>query len=459
MSEKKNKTSSRNIIKAMDAFLLPATINPKPQPNNRKGGNGAPYLYNVNGGGSTDPRKNLGNTLMPISPLRNKADVGTWRDGIQELENAVLPYRLITQTLFRDVALDPQVAACLQKRYNLTLLREFAFVDSNGKTDKQWTKFFQKQWFKDVIRFVMDAQFYGYSLISLGDFVHGDMESSRYKKPVIITRTAISPERHCVSSVPTNPVGEDFLDPQYVDSHIWVPTLNIDGTASCGYGLFYVLGQETIKLRDMIGDNADYMQRYASPLLAMTTNATDETERNKREQAMNTNASLGWFMLDKDEKLEILNGNNGAGYKSYSDFEARIHKLISKIILLHSDAIDSVAGKLGSSQGGKESPAQSALYEVQQSDANFIEPVINDELLWRIQKEGIPLPEGLTFKFLNSEEENLLQSKQDDTNVKISTVAKNLIGTGFEIDAEWFEQNTGIKVNKVKPVAPPEDNF
>lgn len=437
------KIISKNFVQSMDSFLFPnMTANASGNMKEKK----QQQFYNVNAGGSNDVNKNIGNSFIPVPPGRVKADIGSWRDGILEMERPILPYRYIVQTIFRDVYLDPQVFACVQKRYNLTLLRKFALVDEKGNEDIEWTKYLNKSWFRNLLRYILDAQFYGYSLISLGDLTAKKGKLPEFRNPVELNRDRVSPEGLYASSVPRMPSGISWEEEDKNPWHIYVPTINEHGTSSCGFGIFYTLAQETIKLRDMIGDNTDFMQRYASPFMALFTDVTDETERTRREQMMDTNASLGWGLFKKDEELKIIQSQaGGGGYKSYGDFESRIHKLISKVLLLHSDAIDSTAGKLGGSQGGKESPSQSALYDVQQSDANFIEPIINEELLYKLREfHGIPIPENLTFKFLNSEEEAEIQRTLDAKNLNLAIISKNLATSPFNISKEYFEEETGI---------------
>ena len=409
---------------------------------------------NTNVGGSKDPKRNLANTMVPVRQPRRKQDIVSWREAIFEMEQMPLPYRTKVQQILKDTYLDPHVFACLEKRYTLTLLRDFALVDQDGNPDEYWSKFLDKKWFRNIVRMIMDAQFYGYSLISLGDIVNNE-----FVNPIVIPRENISPDREVMMTIPGVPVGDKFLSEPWVDSHIWVPTMNPNGTSSCGFGLLYIVAELDIRLRNMMNDNSDYMQRFASPTMALYSDVSNEEERAEREQMLNTVTSMGWALLENGEELEMLNAGAGNGYKSYTDFEARLHKLMSKVILLHADAIDSTPGKLGSSQSGKESPSQSALYDVQQQDANFVEPVINEELLTRMRRFGINIPENLSFKFLNSEEENEIKQKQDQTNLINSQIIKNVIGSGFNIDPVWFEQTTGIKTVAAPVITEPDNGF
>jgi hypothetical protein len=135
----------------------------------------------------------------------------------------------------------------------------------------------------------------------------------------------------------------------------------------------------------------------------------------------------------------------GTGYKGYADLEQRIEKKISKLILGHADALDSTAGKIGSSQG-EESPTAQALEDKQTKDGVFITDVINCELLPRLRNLGFAIPEDVIFEFKND-------SEQIETNNNIVELAVKIKQAGLQISKEYFEEQTGIKLFDLPAVA------
>ena len=446
-----NNSKALSLIK--NAFILPAYTNPG------RNGNIRPVsVFNKNAGGSNDINKNLSNYFLPVSPVREAEDPKSWRDSIIEAEAAVFPHRVKMQEIFRDTMLDSHVRACVNKRRNLTLLRKFVLCDDAGVPDIEATKMLQKSWFTSFLSYVLDAKFFGYSLISLGNIIN-----SNFPEVTIIRRDNISPERHNVTSVPYMIDGLDWRDSPYNEWHIWVDTPSEDGTTACGLGLFYYIALIAIRLRNMSNDNADYMEMFAAPLRVLNMeDKNNEEERSQAEQSLRMQASMGYTIIGKEDKLEYLNGSGGAGYKSYADADQRWKKDISKVILGHSDAIDSTPGKLGGGQsgggkGGDHSPVMQAFYELQQSDANYIEPIVNEELLTRMRWHGINIPDNLHFKFLNSEEDDYIKEKQMEENVNLSIVAANLAKAYQTIDKEYWENSTGIILSD-KTIEPAENN-
>lgn len=439
------KNTSKALRNIKNAFIFPN--------NNTIKGKKTITSYNINAGGSDSTSKNLSNYFMPIAPTRKVNDILTWRDSIREMEMAILPFRVMSQVMYNDTINYPQIYALLEKRYKLTGLRQYAMIDEDGNQDEQWTSYITKQWFKHIIFMVLDARLFGYTLISIGDIVDNEPIN-----PIVIRRDNISPDRREVGSFPYDVGGVSWDDEPYYDNHIWVSTTNNIGSSSCGFGLLYVLTQIAILAKQALSDNADFMQFFAQPFRTVTASNNNEEERAELQKMMDNISSLGYAILTPEQKMEFHQNSGGNGAKSYGDFEKRMHDLMSKIILGHSDAIDSTPGKLGSSNGDK-SPTQQSLYEVQQDDANFIEPVINEELIPRLRLLGINIPDNLSFHFLNSEEEESIATRKEASNLTVSATVKNLIGSNIQVDPQWFQESTGIMVEEITPPSPQEGSF
>jgi hypothetical protein len=446
--------NSNALKRIKNAFFLPV-ITPKIERN----GSDRSSLFNTNAGGSKDLDKNLANAFLPVPVSREVQDPETWRGAIREAEMPVLPFRVKMQQIYLDTAINSHVAACMLKRKNLTLLRKFALVDEKGEPNEEWTNYLKKSWFYKFVNYSLDALFYGYSLITLGDIVQNELPNL-----TIIRRDNISPERLEVTVIPYSPTGYYFMDSPYNESHIWIPTPTMNGTTSCGVGLFYPIALFEIYLRNMNSDNANFMQLFASPFRAAFLEATinNEAERASVEAMLRNQGAMNYGIFNKDDRLEYLTGGNGNGWKAFADADRRWQKQITKTLLGHEDSISSTPGKLGAGQGGGKdggdhSPVQEALYEIQASDENFILPIINNELLTRLRFHGIDIPENLTFKYLNSEEEEDIIRRKNEVNLTMSEIARNLEKTNLTIDPSWFEEVTGIKLTKNE--TPTENNL
>jgi phage gp29-like protein len=386
--------------------------------------------------------KNLGSKVMPLQLQRIKQDTLTWREGIEEAERAYIPFRVKMQETFVDTILNGHVSACIERRKDLTLLRDWQILNPDGTPNEDVEKMLNSAWFNKFMSFSLDTIFFGYTLISLGDIKDGKFEDIE-----VVKRWNISPDRKVVSAVPYDVNGVSFELDEFKNWHVYIKTVNDIGSSKCGFGLLYSVALYEIFLRNLLGYNGDFVELYSQPYRIGKTNKTNETERGAFEDAVANMGSAGYAILDaQDDTIEFIDTQlGGTGYKGYADLEQRIEKKISKLILGHADALDSTAGKIGASQG-EESPTAQALNDKKAKDAVFITDVINCELLPRLRNLGFAIPDDVMFEFKND-------SEQQENNDNIVEMAVKIKQAGLQMDKDYFEEQTGIKLFDLPAVA------
>jgi len=403
---------------------------------------GSPNVPNILAG--DEAKKNLSKSILPIHLQRIRQDALSWRTAMEEAERPFNPFRVQQQQIYIDVILDGHVKSCLERRKDLTLLRDWQLVDSKGNLLEDATKSLDTVWFNRFISHALDALFFGYSLIELGDITDG-----KFKGLKVTKRWNVSPDRYVVSNMAYNLSGTPFLEEPYKDWHVYVSTPNDIGTSDCGYGILYEVGLYQIMLRNLLGYNGDFVELFAQPLRVGRTNKTEEAERGMFEEALANMGSSPYILLDAiDDEVEFIEAkNSGTAWRSYDNLETRLQKIISKIILGHADAMDSTAGKLGATQG-KESPTFQSLEDKQSKDGYFVTDIINTELLPRLRKLGFAISEDAKFEFKNDHEVH-------ENSDRVINQAVQMYSAGLQMDVEYFEEQTGIKVQEA--IEPKED--
>ena len=288
--------------------------------------------------------KNLNTFTSKTALNRFRQDVSTWRDALREAEQGQFPHRVKMQRLFVDTVLNGHVTACMLKRKDLTLLRDIEVYNADGSENEDLEALFETKWFRQFMSYTLDALFYGYSLISLGDIIDG-----KYSDVDIIKRWHVSPDRLNVTIHQYNINGYEFMKPPYDIWHVWASTPSENGQSDCGYGILYKVAIYEIINRGLLGFNSDAAELYGQPIRKGRTSKTDEGERAEFAGMLSQMGSSGWVMLDTLDEVELIQNNMGSsGYQIYSDLEKRNEAKISKVILGHADALDSTPGKLGS---------------------------------------------------------------------------------------------------------------
>jgi hypothetical protein len=178
--------------------------------------------------------KNLGSKIMPLQLQRIKQDTLTWREGIEEAERAYIPFRVKMQETFVDTILNGHVSACIERRKDLTLLRDWQICNPDGSVNEDVELILNSAWFNKFMSFSLDALFFGYTLISLGDIKNGKFDDIE-----VIKRWNISPDRKVVSSVPYDVNGVSFELDEFVNWHVYIKTVNDIGSSKCGFVFLY----------------------------------------------------------------------------------------------------------------------------------------------------------------------------------------------------------------------------
>lgn len=395
-----------------------------------------------------EDNKDLSRIISPVSISRIRQDVGTWRNALMQAELAWYPQRVLMQEMFADTVLNAHVQACIQKRKNLTLLKGFHFCDAEGKTNKELTELFTKKWVYDLLSYILDAKFFGYSLIKLGDCVNNEFPDLG-----IIRRSNVSPDRLNVTRYAYSISGVDFTQEDVSDWHVWVPTVTDVGaqvqTNPCGYGLLYPVAYYEIFLRNMTGNRGDYVEVFGQPLKHAKTHKRSGFERDHLENALQNMAGNSYIITDPEDEIEFIDGSTGKGNEIFESAESSLEKKISKILLGHADALDSTPGKLGGQDA-----AVDALKEIQSTDCRDAEHIFNSVVIPRLRNIGFIIPEGQFFKTLNNEEKEAQKAAEDATILAVATYAKMYKEAGYEIPEEWLFERTGVPFKKIEVLPP-----
>lgn len=418
-------------------------------------------IRNFYAGGSNVPRqlpssspqaaRNLSNIISPVQLQRLKTDIGMWRECINEAENAWYPQRIKMQRMFIDTILNGHVYSVMERRKDFTLLRDFKICNAKEVESKDLYDYFSEQtWLPLFIAYCLDALFFGYSLISLGDITADSFDDLS-----IIRRWNVSPDRMNVTSLVYSLDGVKFHEKPYSDWHIWVPTASETGANTCGYGLFYKIALYEIFLRNTIGFNADFVELFAMPYRVGKTTKTTEIERQELYDAIRDMGSAGFAIIDPTDEIAFLETKlSGTGWQSYGNLEERCQKMVSKIVLGHADAMDSIPGKLGTGGDKDDNPITKAGIDKQTKDGKFIETIINKQLLPKMRNLGFKIPMDYKLLFKNDEEKEAFRKREDDSNKTTAEIFKTIKDAGGDPDWKYFSDRTGIKVEKAAEPQP-----
>lgn len=389
--------------------------------------------------GRTNKRARIAQAVVS----RVRQDAKTRKEAIAEAEMPYFPFRVKMQTMFLNTAENGHITACVNRRKGLTLLRKWEFTNASGSVDQKVTEMFcdiiggktmKKAWFKNFLSFALDAEYYGYSLIFLGD-----IENNSFVGTEVVRRTHISPDRFNVTAYENMTEGVKFLEDESIkDNYVYVSTPNKLGTSPCGYGMYCELSMYEIFLRNLLGFNGDYLEVNIAPFRQIKSIVTEESERAELENIAREMGTQGFAITEPD--VDIIfhpSGGSGSGWQAFGDTEQRIEDKCSQIILGHSDAIKSIPGKLGNDNS--DSPAQKALEDKQTEDGENMMALVNNVLIPKMRAHGFLIPEGTIASLINDNED-------DDNANNVADLAIKIKNAGLQMDPAYFTEKTKIPV-------------
>lgn len=410
-----------------------------------------------NGGGSDRANRNLNNTIFPQSFEVPRTDISSWEAAKKEAETAGWPYRILMQKMYEKTELNAHVAACVQRRKELTLLRDFVVKNANGEIDKHWTDYFHLAWYKQqALEYILDADYHGFTLTSIGEIKDG--------VPGLLTnikRWNVSPDRQHVSIFERSPAGYSWNDAPYDKWHVWMPTVQKNGINNCGYGLHYIGSAIEIFNRNNLGFNADYNEMFGQPYRHLKTPDLDGDEFEEKKKAMAQMGHAAYLITGLQDELEFINdGSRGQGFKTYNDLDHRTKSDISKWYGGHADFLDNTtknaSGQNQNSGGGDvtddatgNSQVQKAIAAKRMIDGDNATTRTNELWIPKLQGLGISIPKGHHIVFLNDSEERSIDAQEANRNQLWGTLGLTLAQAGYRIEQKELEGKLGLKLEKV----------
>ena len=124
---------------------------------------------------------------------RNQAqiaqDLQDWTNAVNSAKRVLAPNRRFLIEIFDRVDDDGHITGIVESIKNKIKAKEFNILDASGEIDEDSTKLFQKVWFFKFLEWMVEAPFFGYSLIQLGDIVDDAFEDIE-----LVPREYIVPE-------------------------------------------------------------------------------------------------------------------------------------------------------------------------------------------------------------------------------------------------------------------------
>lgn len=388
-------------------------------------------------------RRRLKKTVVELqrqTDALTRKDIGDWRNAWQMAINVDNPNRQRLYDIYTDVAIDLHLSGCVQQREGFVLARSFKLVDENGKENEDAAKFFAKPWFKQLMRYALDANYWGHSLIELGDLTTDINGRLTYNGVKLIKRKHVIPEYNRV--VPELGMdwhsGIDYHQPPFCD---WL----IEVGQPEDLGLYLKAATQTIPKKNALAFWDTFAEIFGMPMRIAHTTTRDDKELAKMEKMMAEMGTEGWGLFQEGTEIEVVESTKGDAFNVYDKRVDRANSELSKLIIGQTMTIED-----GSSLSQSETHLE-VFENLVDADRDMLRDIINEQLIPRMIRHGFPL-QGLHFEWDDSVDYTPEQQK----------AFEEMIVNNYEVEGKYFTEKYGVPVGERRqqqPLIPPTQPY
>lgn len=384
-------------------------------------------------------RRRLHKTVVELqrqTDALTRKDIGDWRMAWQMALNVDSPNRKPLYDIYRDVAIDLHLSGCIGQREGLVLASSFKIVDATGKKNDEAAAFFNTQWFRLLMKYALDANYWGHSLIELGDLTTDANGKPTYDGVRLIPRKHVIPEYHRVITDLGQDwtTGIDYREQPFCD---WL----IEAGQPDDLGLYLKAATQTIPKKNALAFWDTFAEIFGMPMRIAHTTTRDDKELAKMEKMMAEMGTEGWGLFQEGTDIEVVESTKGDAFNVYDKRIDRANTELSKLVLLQTMTIED-----GSSLSQSETHLK-VFENVINADCTTLADIINTQLIPRMIRHGFPLS-GMHFEWDDSVDYTPEQQK----------AFEEMILNNFEVDGSYFTEKYGIPVGNRRSQYAPNDN-
>lgn len=312
------------------------------------------------------------------------------------------------------------------------MARSFKLVNESGDVDEGALGFFDAAWFKDLIKLALDANYWGHSLIELGDVITAGDGKLAYNGVKLIPRKHVIPEygRVITDLGQDWSTGIDYRQPPFSD---WL----IEVGRPDNLGLFLKAATQTIPKKNALAFWDTFAEIFGMPMRIARTTTRDDKEMKRMEKMMADMGTEGWGIFQQGTEIEVVESSRGDAFNVYDRRIERANSELSKLIIGQTMTIED-----GSSLSQSETHLE-VFENIIEADCDSIRDIVNDQLIPRMIRHGFPL-NGLRFDWDYSVDYSPEQQVNYET----------MVLNNYDVDPSYFEDKYGMPVGNRRNNAP-----
>lgn len=305
------------------------------------------------------------------------------------------------------------------KRYML------AKENADGKwvRDPEQSKICQGSQFEKIIRAIIEAKFYGYSLIEINPEI--DPETGLLKEVNSIERRNVLPDqRRVIQRWGQWSPGWNLDDEQYRHNYILVN--------SGDFGIFAATTPNILAQKYTLSNWVNFSHTYGQPIIHGKTGAEDNDSRKRLARKIASAAQNKVLVTGKEDEIDIKTFTMSNSEKIYESLVEHVNKENDSLILGSKSMAGGTQSYVGSTKAHENIYRQRIL-----SYRTYVENVMNEQILPVLRYWGI-VSGDVYFRYMNKVE------MSDENKIKLFDVLTNK----YEIAPEEINKEWGIEVGR-----------
>lgn len=365
------------------------------------------------------------NIILPRTKSLSVQSIKTWKDSLTLAQLPDSPNRLPLLQVYDSILIDSHLQSILESRILRILGSKFKFINKAGTENKDLNNLFKKKWFAQFLTHSMWSRFLGTGVVELWDLDElGELtycgliprENTLTKKGLIVKE---------VGDEKGYPYKEGPLETYYIQ-------VGEDDDL----GILAKAAPDALTKKFAKAAWAEYVEKYGIPPRVVTTDSHNDKRIQELADMLQAMVSNHWVVLQGNEKLEMMPTSGVDAHSTFDNLITRMNSEMSKRILGQDGTTDSkdTKGTYGSLK-----VLEGVADDRHNSDKAFMEYLINDELVWRLELIS-PAYSALRehrFEWDNSKE--LTPEELVDLVNKISSA-------GYIVDPKYIEEKTSLPI-------------
>lgn len=374
-------------------------------------------------------RKRMNKMLIELqrsTDALTRKDIADWRNAWQMAISVENPNRQRLYDIYRDVEIDLHLSGCVQQREGFVMAKSFKLVDAKGEESEEAHHFFDQSWFKQLLKHALDANYWGHSLIELGDLTTDGDRCVCYSDVRLIPRKHVIPEYGRVITQ----VGQDWtsgIDYRSAPFSDWL----IEAGQPDDLGLLLKAATQTIPKKNMMAFWDTFGEIFGMPMRIARTASRDPRETGRLEQMLKSAGASQYMVAGQDTEIEFVESGKGDAFNVYDRRIDRANSELSKLVIGQTMTIED-----GSSLSQSETHLE-VFENLVDGDCDMLRDIVNNQLIPRMVKHGFPI-KGLRFEW----------DYAVDYTPEQQVAYETMIADRYEVDPAYFAEKYSMPVGE-----------